>query len=276
MPNSSRLDAERFRNDLNPVRLGSNILIFDAIDSTNDLARKCLEEGALEGLILMAESQTRGRGRMGRSWVSPAGTGIYLSVLLKPKIEPQRLQQLTLMAGLGTVQAVNEFSSQKAQLKWPNDILLNGKKLCGILSEYHPTQNEENAVIIGIGVNANHSQNDFPENLRPIATSIKIETGRSVDRQVLATALIRHLDQEYDAFLRDGSAAVIQKWTENSDMFGKNISVTKGKSVIHGTALGLDSQGRLLIRIKNGAEMAFDSGEVSLGSNGQRSDSSVS
>jgi BirA family transcriptional regulator, biotin operon repressor / biotin---[acetyl-CoA-carboxylase] ligase len=269
VPSSSKLDADKIQNDLNPLRLGTKIFVFDAVESTNDLARKYLEEGALEGQVLIAESQTRGRGRMGRSWVSPPGTGIYMSVLLKPQILPQRLPQLTLMAGLGTVQAVNEFSSQKAQLKWPNDILLNGKKLSGILSEYHTTQNGGNAVIIGIGVNANHSQNDFPEILRPTATSLRIENENPVDREALATALIRHLDQEYDAFLRGKNPNVIKKWTDHSDMFGKNISVTKGESVIHGTALGLDSQGRLLMRIKNGEEMAFDSGEVSLGSTAQ-------
>ncbi|MDA0692442.1 MAG: biotin--[acetyl-CoA-carboxylase] ligase [Nitrospinae bacterium] len=266
MSNSSPLDAEKIRNDLRPVRLGSYILVFDEIDSTNDLAQKYLEEGALEGLVLIAESQTRGRGRMGRSWVSPPGTGIYMSVLLKPQIQPQRLPQLTLLAGLASVQAINEFSSQKVQLKWPNDILLNGKKLCGILSEYHATQSGESAVIIGIGVNVNHSRNDFPEDLRPIATSLMIETGSPVDRQALATAIIRHLDQEYDAYLQNRSPDVINKWANHSDMFGKKISVTKGKSVIHGTALGLDSEGRLLMRTKSGEEIAFDSGEVSLGS----------
>jgi BirA family transcriptional regulator, biotin operon repressor / biotin---[acetyl-CoA-carboxylase] ligase len=269
VPNSSRLDAEKIQNGLNPIRLGSKILVFDTIDSTNDLARKYLEEGALEGLVLMAESQTRGRGRMGRSWASSPGTGIYMSVLLKPKIQPQRLSQLTLLTGLAVVQAVNEFTSRKAQLKWPNDILLNGKKLSGILSEYHPTQNGGNDVIIGIGVNANHSQNDFPEDLRPIATSLRIETGSPIDRQALATALIRHLDQEYNAFLRDDPPDIMKKWADHSDMFGKNISITKGNSVIHGTALRLDSQGRLLLRIKNGEEMAFDSGEVSLGPTAQ-------
>lgn len=269
MPNASPLVAEKIQNDLTPTHLGSKILIFDVIDSTNDLARKYLEEGALEGLVLMAESQTHGRGRMGRSWASSPGTGIYMSVLLKPKIQPQRLSQLTLLAGLAVVQAINEFTSRKAQLKWPNDILLNGKKCSGILSEYHAMQNGENAVIIGIGVNANHSQNDFPEDLRPIATSLKIETGSPIDRQTLATALIRHLDQEYHAFLREENPDVIKKWTDHSEMFGKNISVTKGKSVIHGTALRLDAGGRLMIRLKNGEEMAFDSGEVSLGSSTQ-------
>ena len=128
MENFSPLDAEKIKNGLLPVRIGSEVLVFDAVESTNALARKYLEQGAREGLVLIAESQSSGRGRMGRSWVSPPGVGIYLSVLLKPQIQPQRLPQLTLLAGLATVQAVNEFASPKAQLKWPNDILLNGKK----------------------------------------------------------------------------------------------------------------------------------------------------
>jgi BirA family transcriptional regulator, biotin operon repressor / biotin---[acetyl-CoA-carboxylase] ligase len=266
--NRSPLDAEKIRNDLPPARLGAKILVFDAINSTNDLARKHLEEGAQEGLVLMAESQTHGRGRMGRSWESSPGTGVYMSVLLKPEIQPQRLPLLTLLAGVAAVQAVNAFANRKAQLKWPNDILLNGKKISGILSEYHPTPGGGNAVIIGIGVNANHSPSDFPEELRSIATSLRIETGRPVDRTALACALIRHLDREYNAFLQ-GESDVIEKWMHYSDMSGKKVSVTRGTAVIHGTALGLDSLGRLLIRTTDGKEMAFDSGEVSLGSTAQ-------
>ena len=266
MSNPSRLDSEKIKNNLNSVRLGSEILVFDAVSSTNDLAKQYLEEGATEGLVLMSESQTSGRGRMGRSWVSSPGIGIYMSAILKPRIQPQRLPQLTLVAGLAAVQAINEFTKHKAQLKWPNDILLNGKKLCGILCEYHPITNGEAGVIVGIGVNANHSPADFPDDLRPSATSLGIETGNPVDRQALASALIRHLDREYDAFLRDGAPAIISQWTENSDMFGKKIAVTRGGSVIHGTALGLDPQGRLLIRTQQGEELACDSGEVSLGS----------
>lgn len=265
MTGFSRLNAEKIKNNLDSVRLGSDILVFDAIESTNELARKHLEEGASEGWVLLAESQTRGRGRLGRSWISIPGVGIYMSVILKPRIQPERLPQLTLLAGVAAVQSINEFTNKKAQLKWPNDILLNGKKLSGILSEYHTTQNGETGVIIGIGINANHSPSDFPEDLRPLATSLGIETGDPVDRQTLATSLIRHLDREYDAFLGDNDSAILKKWTDHSDMFGKKIVAARGGKEIQGTAFGLDLRGRLLIRTQQGKELALDSGEISLG-----------
>ncbi|GJL79886.1 MAG: hypothetical protein NPINA01_28750 [Nitrospinaceae bacterium] len=267
MPDSSRMDAEKIKKNLHPLRLGSKILVFDTLDSTNDQARRSLKEGAQEGLVLIAESQTKGRGRMGRTWVSPPQTGIYLSVILKPPIEPEHLPQLTLLAGVAVVQAVNKFTHTKAQLKWPNDILLNGKKLSGILSEYDAAPNGEKAVIIGIGVNANHSPADFPQELLPFATSLKIETGQAIDRLALAAVLLGHLDREYHAYLKDGIPAILKKWMQHSDMFGEKITVTKAGSVIHGTATKLDDNGRLLIRTANGEELALDSGEVSLGSN---------
>ena len=261
---STPLSAEKIKSNLNCLRIGSEILVFDAIDSTNDLAKQYLENEAAEGLVLIADSQTGGRGRIGRSWVSLPGVGIYLSVILKPEIQPGRVPQLTLLAGLATTLAINEFTPQKARLKWPNDILLKGKKLCGILCEYHSIPNGEAGVIIGIGINVNHSLSDFPDDLKSSATSLNIETGNPVDRLALVRSLIGNLDQQYDAYLGNGEQAVIEKWLENSDMVGKKITLTQGKSATRGTALGLDSHGRLLMRSEKGEELAFDSGEVSL------------
>ena len=261
---STPLSAEKIKNNLNSLRIGSEILVFDAVDSTNDLAKQYLEKDAAEGLVLIADSQTSGRGRMGRSWVSFPGVGLYLSVILKPQILPRRVPQLTLLAGLATTLAINEFTRKKARLKWPNDILLNGKKLCGILCETHSTQNGKAGVIVGIGINVNHTITDFPDDLKSSATSLMIETGNPVDRLALVRTLIGNLDQQYDAYLGNGEQTVIEKWLENSDMVGKKITVTQGKSATRGTALGLDSQGRLLMLSEKGEELAFDSGEVSL------------
>ncbi len=261
---SSPLSAEKIKNHQIGARIGSEVLVFDAVDSTNELAKQHLFQDAREGLVLLAESQTRGRGRLGRSWMSLPGMGLYLSLILKPKIPTRRLPQLTLMAGLAAALAVNEFSVPDARLKWPNDVLLNGKKCCGILCETHPTPTGESGVIVGIGINANHSPADFPDELKSSATSLKIETGNSTDRQDLAIALISHLDKQYDAFLSDEEPTIIEKWLENSDMVGKKITVTHGNTATPGTALGLDSQGRLLVLSDKGEELAFDSGEVSL------------
>lgn len=260
----SPLSAETIKSNLNTIRIGSEILVFDVVNSTNDVAKRYLEKNITEGLVLIAESQTRGRGRMGRNWMSLPGVGLYLSVILQPKIQPRRLPQLTLLAGLATTLAINEITHQKALLKWPNDILLKGKKCCGILCETHPARSGETGVIIGIGINANHSLSDFPDELKSTATSLMIETGSAIDRCALVCSLIGHLDQQYDAFLNNEDQTIMEKWLENSDMVGKKITVSHGESVIHGTALGLDSDGRLLMRSEKGDELAFDSGEVSL------------
>lgn len=249
---------------MNSQRIGSKILIFPEVDSTNEQAKQYLERDAPEGLVLIAESQTQGRGRRGREWISMPGLGIYLSVILKPQIHPQRLSQLTLLAGLATTLAINEFTPKKALLKWPNDVLLNGKKCCGILSETHPTRTGETGMIVGIGINANHLPPDFPDGIKSTATSLRIETGNPIDRLPLVCALLGHLDKQYDTFLNSQEQTLMEKWLENSDLVGKKIAVTHGKSATNGTALGLDPQGRLLLRSEKGEELAFDSGEVSL------------
>ena len=192
------------------------------------------------------------------------GVGLYLSVILKPNIQSRRLPQLTLLAGLAATLAINEFTDQKASLKWPNDILLNEKKCCGILSETHPASDGETGVIVGIGINVNHSLSDFPDELKSTATSLRIETGNAIDRLSLICALLGHLDEQYIAFLNGKEQTLMEKWLENSDLVGKKITVTHGKSATNGTALGLDSNGRLLMRSEKGEELAFDSGEVSL------------
>lgn len=262
MPNP--LSAEKIKSHLPSLRIGSEILVFDAVDSTNDLAKRYLEKDVAEGLVLIAETQTRGRGRRGRSWVSMPGIGLYLSIILKPEVQPRLLPQLTLLAGLATTLTINEFTRPKSRLKWPNDILLNGKKCCGILCETHPTPAGETGVIVGIGINVNHCLSDFPDELKSTATSLMIETGNTIDRHQLAQTLISNLDQQYDAYLQNGEREVMEKWLENSDMVGKKITVTHGESSTQGTALGLDSEGRLLVRSEKGEELAFDSGEVSL------------
>ena len=264
MAKTSDLEAEKIKNNLNCVLIGSEVLVFDEVHSTNDLAKRYLEQNVQDGLVLIADSQTQGRGRLGRAWHSAPGVGLYLSVVLKPRLETEHLPQLTLLAGLATVIAVNSFAGQKARLKWPNDILLNGKKLAGVLCEYCLPAQGDPAVILGIGVNVNHAAQSFPEDLRAIATSLRIETGNRFDRQALLLAILRNLDHEYETYLLGGEQSVLKKWSDHTDMFGKKIRITKGPAVIHGTALGLDSWGKLRVRTETGEEVGCDSGEVSL------------
>ena len=159
-----------------------------------------MAENLSEGAVVIADHQTRGRGRQGRSWHSEPATGLYLSTLLKPNLPPEKLACLTLMAGVATVSAIHQQTSAPAKLKWPNDILLNGKKLAGILCECIAKSGNTPAVIVGIGINLNHTS--FPESIKDTATSLKLETGKNVDRADLILSLLQNLDSEYKEFLQ--------------------------------------------------------------------------
>ncbi|MFQ5451525.1 MAG: biotin--[acetyl-CoA-carboxylase] ligase [Nitrospinaceae bacterium] len=258
------MNRETIKNNLQTILIGSEVIVMDEVDSTNDVAKRYLEKDAHDGLVIIANSQSRGKGRLKRSWISVPEVGIYLSVILKPRISPDHIPQLTLLAGVAAVSAVNAFSRTPARLKWPNDILLKGKKLCGVLCEYCPPEENKGGIVMGIGINVNHGPSQFPEDLRNTATSLKIENGEPVDRLALILSVLNHLDQEYEAYLLGGEQQVIKKWADHSDMFGKHILLTQGSSSTGGTAVGLDSLGRLKVLTDDGREQVFDSGEVTL------------
>ena len=229
-----------------------------------------MAENLSEGAVVIADHQTRGRGRQGRSWHSEPATGLYLSTLLKPNLPPEKLACLTLMAGVATVSAIQQQTSAPAKLKWPNDILLNGKKLAGILCECIAKSGNTPAVIVGIGINLNHTS--FPESIKDTATSLKLETGKNVDRADLILSLLQNLDSEYKEFLQGKRENLVHKWTEQSDMFGKTVTVyQKGKNQT-GTALGLNPQGKLILQTPEGEQQLIDSGELlAVGTNGKNS-----
>jgi len=228
-------------------------------DSTNaEIERNLSTYSPQENLVVIADSQKKGRGRLGRNWHSPPETGIYLSTFIRPNITPEQLPFLTLMTGLATVIAVNEFIPQPALLKWPNDLLLKGKKIAGILCEYHSIKNP--AVIIGIGINVNQVQ--FPPELQGIATSLKLEFGKDINRTDLIKSLIIQLDIQYKEFQNNKVQTLVNNWALNTDLFGKTISLNKGNQTINGKAIRLDNRGRLVILNDSGKEVAFDSGEV--------------
>ena len=256
------LNISRIQNELNVITVGREIRVYDEVNSTNELAKIYRVEQ--EGLVFLADSQTCGRGRFGHSWHSPAGLGVYLSVLLKPKVDPEKLSQLALMAGVAVTDSLKPFLARVTPvLKWPNDVFLNGRKLSGILCEYCPAESEEgNALIIGIGVNVNHQMQDFPKDLQSSASSLMIETGSKVERESVMRLLLEHLDYEYHAFLKDGSPALIQKWSERTDLFGKVISLTRQGKLYRGTATHLDDMGRLALKLDDGRTVCFDNGEI--------------
>jgi BirA family transcriptional regulator, biotin operon repressor / biotin---[acetyl-CoA-carboxylase] ligase len=228
-------------------------------DSTNaEIIRYTSNHPSEEGLVVIADCQTGGKGRSGRIWHSAPGTGIYLSMLIQPKLSPEQLPIVTIMAGLATALAVNEFIPQSAQLKWPNDLLLNNKKVAGVLCEYHATKIP--TVIIGIGINVNHTH--FPADIKDIATSLKLESGIETNRTLLIKQLVTQLDFQYSELKKNKVQPLIDNWTCHSDLFGKSISISKGEQSITGKAIRLDPLGRLVILNELGKEIVLDSGEV--------------
>jgi BirA family biotin operon repressor/biotin-[acetyl-CoA-carboxylase] ligase len=257
----SQEDQRWIQSQLRAERIGHEILIHDSVDSTNDIAKRLVGESSKEGIVILADSQTQGKGRLGRTWYSEENVGIYLSTILKPALPLEEIAQITLVAGVALVQAINEFSQTRAFLKWPNDILLNGKKVAGILTENYQ-EADLSGVILGIGINVNHAR--FPVPLQHIATSMAMEDGEIFERLPLITFFLNHLDQEYQSFLNEGISSTVVQWNLNSDMFGKHISLTQGAQTVYGTAMKLDDEGQLVILLDDGEEVAFSSGEVTL------------
>jgi BirA family biotin operon repressor/biotin-[acetyl-CoA-carboxylase] ligase len=175
-----------------------------------------------------------------------------------------KLSIITLLAGVAAILTINEFSNQSAYLKWPNDILIDSKKVCGLLCEMIKKSREPDGIIIGIGINVNQIREQFPDHLKNIATSIRIVNGFPIDRLAVIQSFLTNLDREYQTYLDEGESSVIKKWSRNTKLFGKQVSIKHGSNVITGSAMRLDELGRLVLLLDNGHEEAFDSGEVSL------------
>ena len=228
----------------------------ESVDSTNLYLRR-LAETAADGTAVIAASQTAGRGRSGRGFLSPEG-GLYLSVLLRPDVEPERLPTLTPVAAVAVCRAVGAVCGLSCGIKWPNDVLLGGKKICGILVESVLGEKSRPCVIVGVGINANTPS--FPEELRPIAGSILAETGETVDLDALAAELLAQLDALYAGWLADGGGAVLAEY--------RRLCLNPGREVLaggrRGRALSVGDDYSLLVRWEDGAEEALRFGEVSV------------
>jgi BirA family biotin operon repressor/biotin-[acetyl-CoA-carboxylase] ligase len=217
--------------------------------------------GEPEGAVILAEEQSAGRGRAGRSWHSERAAGIYVTLLLRPKISPMQAPLLTMMAGLSAHAAIQAQTGLRLDLKWPNDLMLNGKKLGGILTEMHADTSLVRFVIVGIGINVN--QEKFPGELSAIATSLRAETGKNQSRQELLARLLREFESDYNRFLRDGAASVTEHFTEASSYaVGKKVRVTNGAESFTGVTAGLAPEGLLQVQREDGKIVMVIAGDV--------------
>jgi BirA family biotin operon repressor/biotin-[acetyl-CoA-carboxylase] ligase len=245
--------------------IGRELLFFSEIDSTNREAWDRAEKGAREGTVIIADSQSHGKGRLGKAWESPPGSNLYLSIILRPRISPPAAPQITLLAGIAAARALSGVSGLECLIKWPNDIFFRGRKLAGILAEMEGKGSRVRFVILGVGVNVNWRREDFPAGIRETATSLGAETGMEISRVAVAAGLLHELEKEYSSFLREGfSARLREEWNRLSCVQGKGVTLILPEGKISGQALGLDSEGALLLLDEEGKTHHFIAGEVSL------------
>lgn len=255
-----RLRELELRPLLNTHELGTVLHWFEEVGSTNDVARQLAEEGAVHGEVVIAESQTAGRGRRGRPWVSPPRRNLYASIVLRPDLPPTRAPELTLVASVAMCQAIRQGGVQ-ASIKWPNDVLSRGKKLAGILTEMGSDMDQVQWIVLGLGVNVNVASEEFPPELREVATSLAIERGESVPRALFAAALLTALEEWLEVHASEGFAPVREAWRAMSDTLGREVRVRIGDEEIVGMAEDIDDAGALLVRTGAGLRRVL-SGDV--------------
>lgn len=257
------LNYEEIEEYLDTDSMGRNIHHFDSIDSTNKKAKE-MALGEKEGTVLVAEEQIGGKGRLGRTWISPKGKGIWMSIILKPKVDPMKVAKITLLGAAAVTKALNNLNI-RSQIKWPNDILIDGKKICGILTEMNCELNMINYVVMGIGINVNLDANEIPEDLRDKATSVKISEGKEINRKELLANILNEFEELYLSFRdKDDVSYAIDICRKNSALIGKEIRVIKGEEIKLGKALDINEEGQLVVEFENGVVENVYSGEVSV------------
>ncbi|MCR6545293.1 biotin--[acetyl-CoA-carboxylase] ligase [Dehalobacterium formicoaceticum] len=257
-----RLYPEEIQKQLRTNLVGRNMIYRERVDSTNILARQTGETGFVDGTVILAEEQTAGKGRLGRVWHSPMGTGINMSLLLRPAIPVSDAAKITLLTGAAVARGLEEITGLKIGIKWPNDLQIQGKKVSGILTEIKADMDQIHYLIVGIGINVN--EQDFPEELRETATSLHMEVGRQVSRIETAAVVLNHWEEIYQRFLTQGFTVVREEWKQYAVTLGKEVHVRTINETIHGQALDIDEDGLLLVQDEDHQIHRIMAGDVTL------------
>jgi BirA family transcriptional regulator, biotin operon repressor / biotin---[acetyl-CoA-carboxylase] ligase len=249
------------RQELGESEIGHRIVHYFRADSTNTVATQLAAEGAPHGTVVVAEEQTAGRGRFGRSWYSEKSSGIYASVILRPALSPASAPAITLMAGLAAHRALSSVTGLRFDICWPNDLLVNGRKVCGILTEMSAELDRLHSVVLGIGINVNHRE--MPSDLKSVATSLRIEARKTFSRANILVALLKELERQYHVLLAAGSAAIARDWAAASSFAeGKRVRVIVSAGDYSATTAGLEPTGALRLRRDDGEVISLVSGEI--------------
>jgi BirA family biotin operon repressor/biotin-[acetyl-CoA-carboxylase] ligase len=255
---------QEIKNNLSTSYMGKNIYHFTELESTNIIAKEkasLKKDKIAEGTIIIAEKQAGGKGRLGRGWFSPTG-GIWLSIILYPQLSPSYIPRITLMTAVAVVKTIEKVSRIKARIKWPNDILIKGKKLCGILTEMNAELDLINWVVVGIGINVNINQEEFPKDIRDNSISLKEVLGKEISRVKLIQIFLKEFEKCYEKLKRKEFTSILEEWKLYSHTLGKKIKINIGEKIVFGKAIDLSEEGALILKEENGKLAKIISGTI--------------
>ncbi len=263
-PEEAAISEVRLKKGLKTQTWGRGMFeIHDRLDSTNRRAREMAMAGADEGTVVLAETQTAGRGRLGRSWHSPSGQGLYFSVIVHPQFSVERLSLLTPAAALGAMEAVSRFSGYTPRIKWPNDLLLDGRKIAGLLTEMEFHGRAPKFAVLGLGINVNLKKDDLPPEIAERAGSLAMISGRVWDRTGLLAVLLAEMEDAYLSLVNGFTAQLVQRFRQACETLGARVRIAQGKNVLEGLAVDIDAAGRLVVE-QAGRFIHVNAGEVTL------------
>ena len=257
------LSATEIQFGLKTKIMGTQVHAYRSLKSTNDLAADLAEHGAPEGTVVTSEEQTRGRGRLGRTWHSPGGTGIYISFILRPSVAPERAPGISVLTALALADTLVKRFPKGVQIKWPNDVLVSGRKVAGILTELNAERGRINYVIVGVGINANQKRDDFPEELRDRATSLRVACRHAVNRPELLREFLHQFEKEYFVYQKEGLARSHGRLKKYSSLLGQEVTLDSGGHRIHGKAVDITADGGLVLDC-SGERRVVSAGEVTV------------
>ncbi|MCM1056885.1 MAG: biotin--[acetyl-CoA-carboxylase] ligase [Firmicutes bacterium] len=257
------LDKPKLEAAIDTEWAGKNVCYFNELDSTNLRAKLEAEDGAPEGTLVVADMQTAGRGRQGRSWNSPGGTNVYFTLILKPAYEPDRASMVTLVMALAVAEGICNTCGLATEIKWPNDVIVNGRKVCGILTEMSAEQGAIRYVVIGVGVNVGLQK--FPPKIAAVATDLQAECGREVSRSTLIANIMKVFEKYYESFRRKGDlSGILDRYNSLLVNRDREVRVLDPKGEFRGIARGINRRGELLVEREDGSTQEIYAGEVSV------------
>lgn len=259
-----RVNSANIQKHLGTSSYGRTIDYYESVQSTQIIAHDAAQAEAADGTLIVAEEQTAGKGRLSRPWSSTANKGIWMSLIIRPSLMPQQAPQMTLVSAVAIVRAIEELTQLEATIKWPNDIMINGKKMTGILTELQSDPDRVKAIIIGIGMNVNQDEDDFPNELKPIATSLKMATGEHIDRAKLIAGILNYLELYTKMYEKHGFGPIKLLWEGYSNTAGKRVRAVMLNETIEGTALGISEEGLLELRLDDGSVRGIYSADIVL------------